>query len=83
MKLSVEDELSFQRASICHICEKELGQDKVGDHDHLKSGFNYRGASHCTCKINYKYQSIIPLVLYNARGYDTHLILSQMGKRDI
>ena len=79
MKLSVEDELSFQRATICHICEKELGQDKVRDHDHLKSGFNYRGAAHNTCNINYKYPSFIPVVLHNARGYDTHLILSQMG----
>ena len=40
MSLTDEDELAFQTATMCHICGKCLGSDKVKDHDHLKEGHN-------------------------------------------
>lgn len=44
MQLSVLAEQCFQTATHCHICEEELGTDRVRDHCHLTG--KYRGAAH-------------------------------------
>ena len=80
MKLRQQDKIAFQNAVTCHICDKELGQDRVMDHDHLKSGYNYRGAAHRACNINYKYPHYIPVIFHGLRNYDSHLIISEIGK---
>ena len=54
--------------------------DKVRDHDHLQQGHNYRGAAHNACNLNYKPAKFIPVVFHNLRGYDSHIILSGVGK---
>ena len=38
-----EDKKSFESAEICHICERELGEEKVRDHCHFTG--KYRGAA--------------------------------------
>ena len=80
MSLTPEDEQAFQAATLCHICDKPLGNDKVRDHDHLQQGHNYRGAAHNACNLNYKPAKFIPVVFHNLRGYDSHIILSGVGK---
>ena len=50
---------------ICHICEKELGNDKVKDQCHITS--IYRGG-------------YIPIILHSLRGYDSHFIVRNFGK---
>ena len=80
MKLTKDDEAAFQNAKTCYICQKWLGLDRVRDHDHLKGGYNYRGAAHNSCNLNYKYPIHLPIVLHNARSYDNNIILSQVGK---
>ena len=87
MQLSDEDERSFQRATVCHICKQPfdpLSSDvKVRDHDHLKSGRNFWANAHNYCNINYKNPSFTRIFLHNARGYDMHLLLSQMGDESL
>ena len=83
MKLRVEDEIAFQNATHCHICSKPLGADRVRDHDHLKQGFNYRGAAHNACNLNFKHPSYIPVIFHNLRGYDGHLLLSAISGSNI
>lgn len=39
-----EDKKNFESATLCHICERELGEDRVRDHCHLTG--KYRGAAH-------------------------------------
>ena len=36
MLLTATEFRSFNNATTCHICTKPLGDDKVGDHCHLK-----------------------------------------------
>ena len=78
MIISAEQEQDFQEASLCHICNEELGADRVRDHDHL-TGL-YRGSAHNQCNLNYKFTGKIPIVLHNLRGYDSHLIMQGLGK---
>ena len=44
MIITVEDKRNHKSATTCHICEKELGRDKVRDHCHITG--KYRGAAH-------------------------------------
>ncbi|KFM60901.1 hypothetical protein X975_19061, partial [Stegodyphus mimosarum] len=78
--MSKEQEQEFQNAVNCHICGKVLGTDRVRDHDHLQKTNNYRGAAHSTCNLNYQLSWKIPVVFHNLRGYDSHLIVQELGK---
>ena len=53
MKLSAVEEKAFQEATLCHICKKELGVDKVKYHMHLPP-FTYRGAAHAHCNLQFQ-----------------------------
>lgn len=77
MQLSVLAEQCFQTATHCHICEEELGTDRVRDHCHLTG--KYRGAAHNDYNWNFKFTSRIPLVFHNLKNYDAHLIIKAMG----
>ena len=50
------NEVDFNEAKSCFICEKELGEDRVRDHCHL-TGI-YRGAAHNSCNLNFKIPNI-------------------------
>ncbi|XP_048577296.1 uncharacterized protein LOC125559738 [Nematostella vectensis] len=49
VKTTLKDEIAYNNAAHCHICEGELGGDKVLDHCHLTG--RYRGAAHNECNL--------------------------------
>lgn len=55
LKLSSEEKLQFQTATVCHICHKELGSDKVADHSHIPP-YLFRGAAHTICNLQYQFR---------------------------
>jgi hypothetical protein len=77
MKMSGSDGQAFKKAINCHICNKELGKDRVRDHCHVTG--KIRGEAHNDCNINYKFMGRIPLVFHNLRGYDSHVIMQAIG----
>ena len=88
LNLKVDEEKSFQKATICHICRKELGTDKVRDHMHLPP-YTYRGAAHNHCNFQFQFSQgkraqnskfYIPVIFHNLRGYDSHLLMESAGK---
>ena len=68
----------YRKATKCHICFKELGENKVRDHCHY-SGL-YRGATHTMCNLRYKIPKYIPVVFHNLAGYDAHLFIRELAK---
>jgi hypothetical protein len=78
-----EDEDLFQATNICHICHTEImpNETKCRDHDHLKETNNYRGASHQSCNINYKYPKFIPVFFHNLSGFDLHLFIKYFASK--
>ena len=66
-----------ETATKCCICEKDLNGDKVKDHCHFTG--KYRGAAHNKCNLNYRKPKIIPVVMYNLSGYDSHLFIKNLG----
>jgi hypothetical protein len=77
--LTANQEYEISIATVCHICEKDLLDDKVLDHDHLSGEFI--GVAHSSCNLNRntKYP-FIPMFCHNLEGYDSHFILQKMKK---
>ena len=65
LKLTKQEQISFDKAKTCHICKKELLTDKVRDHCHFTG--QYRGAAHNSGN------------LHNLQGYDAHLFIKKLS----
>ena len=78
LEMSQEEEVQFQLAEECWLCENPLGGEKVRDHDHLTG--KYRGAAHNICNINCKQRSssFVPIFFHNFSGYDCQLIFQEL-----
>ena len=71
-----------ETATKCWICGKEINEYdeknyKVRDHCHFTG--KYRGAAHNKCNLNYRKPKIIPVVMHNLSGYDSHLFVKNLG----
>ena len=69
----------------CIECKEPLKRsefrDAVRDHCHITG--RYRGAAHNACNLQLRIypQSVkIPVAAHNAKNYDTHLIMREIGK---
>ena len=81
--MSAEEEEKFQLTNSCWICDKlfDVGDDKITDHCHITG--KYRGAAHWSCNVNLKLSKKFPVIFYNLRGYDSHLIIKEISKFDV
>ena len=63
-------------------CKKLTDNDdeKVRDHCHVTGKF--RGAAHWDCIINFQLTKKVPVIFHNLKGYDSHLIFSELNKFD-
>ena len=77
LKLTEQEQISFNKAEICHIRKKELLTDKVRDHCHFTG--KYRGAAHNSCNLQCRKPMILPVILHNLQGYDAHLFIKQLS----
>ena len=78
MKMTEEDDQNFNSSTICHICEKDLGKDRVRDHCHFTG--KYRGAAHKSCNLQCRRPMLLPVIFHNLQGYDAHLFIKQLSK---
>ena len=72
LKMTADDRRWFNAATVCHICHRPLGEDKVRDHDHYSGKF--RGAAHNRCNLQLRKTYKIPVFFHNFRGYDGHIV---------
>lgn len=52
----------------------------VRDNCHVTG--KYKGSAHSPCNRSFRLTKIIPVVFHNLRGYDSHLIMQEIGKFD-
>ncbi|XP_065639641.1 uncharacterized protein LOC136072363 [Hydra vulgaris] len=76
MMFTIKDKNNFDNAKICHICENELGEDRVRDHCHITG--KYRSAAHSYCNLQFKIPKFIP-VFHNLSNYDSHLFIKKLS----
>ena len=81
--MTMHDKMTNDNSTLCHICNEELGKDRVRDHCHLTG--KYRGAAHEICNLKYKIPKFFSVVFHNLSGYDGHLFIKTLGniKADI
>ena len=75
-----EYEERFQSSNKCWICDKlfNVGDNKVIDVCHITG--KDRDSAHWSCNINLKLTKKIPVIFHNLRGYDSHLIIKEIGE---
>ena len=81
--MTEEEEYLFQQSNTCWICKKLIDNDdeKVRDHCHITSKF--RCAVHWDCNTIFQLTEKFPVIFHNLKGYDSHLIFSELNKFDI
>ena len=77
-KVIKQDKENYKNVKVCHICEKNLNDDKVYDHCHITG--KYRETAHNNFNKKYVFPRYIPIVFHNQRGYDSHFIVQNLGK---
>ena len=78
LRLTREEEKLFEKAVNCHICSRELREDKVRDHCHFTG--KYRGAAHNKCNLLCRKPMVLPVIFHNLQGYDAHLFIKQLAR---
>ena len=58
-----DDKMAYDNSTLCHICNEELGEDRVSDHCHLSG--KCRDAAHEVCNLKYKVPTFFPVVFHN------------------
>ena len=81
--MSVEDEKRFQSSNKCWMCNKLFAAEdnRVGDHDHITG--KYRGSAYWSSDFNLKLTKKVLVIFHNLKGYDSHLIMHEIGKFEI
>ena len=78
--MAVHDKLLYDNSTLCHIYNKELGEDRVRNHCHLSGEF--RGAVHNVRNLKYKLPTFFSVVFHNFSGYDSHLFIKTLRNSD-
>ena len=73
----------FNKVTVVRYVKKLIHNDeeKVRDHCHVNGKF--RGAAHGICNINLQITKKFPVIFHNLRGYNSHLIFSELHKFDV
>ena len=81
--MTEEEENLFKESNSCWISKKLIDNDaeKVRDHCHITSKF--RKAAHWDCNINFQLTKKAFVIFHNLKGYDSHLIFSELNKFDV
>ena len=77
--MSEEEEHLFQQSNSCWICRKLIDNDEEKVRDHCQ----VTGTAHWDYNINLKLAKKVPIIFHNLRGYESHLIFSQLDKFDV
>ena len=92
MNMTQDDREAHDVADKCWLCggvfkEYEQGDTeglwKVRDHDHITG--KYRGPAHSKCNLSLRidpYRTPIPVFFHNLKNYDSHHIISAIGRTE-
>ena len=76
----MHDKMACDNSTLCHICNEELGEDRVRDHCHLSGKF--RSAAHEFSNLKNKVPTFFSIVFHNLSGYDSHLFIKTLGSSE-
>ena len=82
LKMTKNDLDVFEKATECHICNKQYTSKDIRVRDHCHITGKFRGSAHqeCNLKLTLNPDKIkIPVIFHNLRGYDSHFIMQEIG----
>ena len=79
--MTEKEEENCQSSNTRWIYEKLIADEKVRGHCHI-TGKN-RGAPHWSFNLNLKLTKKVPVIFHNLKGYDSHLIMNEIGKFNV
>ncbi len=81
LKLTEKDKIKIRLQKKCYLCKKSLDQQLLArDHDHITGEFIGLACLACNLRFNQLPTSpIIPVIFHNLEGFDSHLLLSEIG----
>lgn len=76
-----EDEIhSFENPrATCWVCDLPFSHKNKRVRDHCHFSGLYRGAAHAKCNLQIRQKHVIPIVMHNLSGYDSHLFIKQLA----
>ena len=83
LKMTESDELRFKQMDECHSCGNRYTDKDVRVREQCLITRKIRGSAHQECNLGLRItpESIkIPVVFHNLRGYDSNLIMQQIGE---
>ena len=80
MVMTMHDKMIYDNSTLCQICNKELGEDRVRNRCHLSG--NFRGDAHEVCILKYKCANFNPFSSHNLSGYDSNLFTKTLGNSE-
>ena len=83
LKATNDDLRNFNESSECCICKVKYVKGEKPIMDHCSITGKYMGSAHDACysKLRMNPDKIrVPVIFHNLRGYDSHLIMQQIGK---
>ena len=78
--LTKDEEDSYNKDTICHICWKEFDNDKDKVRDYCYFTGRYIGAAHNDCNLRHKIPKNIPIVFHNGSMYDYHFLIKEFAE---
>ena len=83
LKSTNDDLRNFNESSECYICKVKYVKGEKPIMDHCRITGKYMGSAHdaCCSKLRMNPDKIrVPVIFHNLRGYNSHLIMQQIGK---
>ena len=77
--MTEKEEENFNQ--VCWMCEKLIEDKKVRGHCQITG--KYKGAAHWSCNVNLKLTKKVSIIFHNLKGYDSHLIMNEIGKCNV
>ena len=81
--MSEKEEEQFRLSNTCWIYEKLIDDDDEKVKNHCQVNGKFRGAAHWSCNMNLQLTENVPVIFYNLRGYDSHLIFNELKNFDV
>ena len=81
--MSEREKHLFQQSNSCWICKKLIDNDEEKVKNHCHVTVKFRGAAHWNCNINFQLTKKVPVIFYNLRGYNSHLIFNELDKFNV
>ena len=86
LDMTAEDKQIYDSTTVCEVCKQAFTDKdyKVRHHDHITGKFVSGIHNSCNLKLQLRPGKLkIPVVFHNLRGYDSHLIISELGKDNL